>query len=105
MRPADRVHSGGPDVFGISDIHESGVRLSDKSISGPLRGPGVEMVASLGSATDLDAVASLCAIVLDDSQEMKVALCGISAVWRGQEERKNQTRLGALALIQRSPTS
>jgi hypothetical protein len=46
------------------------------------------MVASLGSATDLDAVTSLCAIVLDDSQEMKVALCGISAVWRGQEDRK-----------------
>jgi hypothetical protein len=76
----DRVNTWRPDVFGISDIHQSCVGLTDKSIGSPFGGPGIEMVASLGSTTDLDAVTSLSTIVLDDSHELDVALCGVGAV-------------------------
>jgi hypothetical protein len=53
-----RIHPRCPVVFRISDIHESGVGLSNDSTRtrGPLGGPSIKIIASLGSATDLDAI-------------------------------------------------
>jgi hypothetical protein len=81
-----RIHPRCPVVFRISDIHESGVGLSNDSTRGPFGGPSIEMVATLGSTTDLDAIPCFSSVILDDSHEMKIVLCHVGAEKRTVSE-------------------